>query len=159
MNNCLCDIFCLTYIFFFQVEIHQSCNSTQAIQLGKALEDANKFTENARDYLLRAGVEDDLVKKYFGTDLEPSNSAVAAGIFDSLERGDKAGAILRCDDPDQMCATHSNYAGHWRGSNGTLETVICPLSYSTRIPIENVCALGHVTSDASTTKFWGIDLM
>ncbi|TIB36488.1 hypothetical protein E3P86_02467 [Wallemia ichthyophaga] len=146
--------------YISRMSIHESCNATQTIQLEKALDDFERFSHNAQSYLQRAGTEDELIDKYFGTSSNPENQPVAAGIFASLSDGDKAGASLRCDDPDGLCALYDGYyAGHHRGTNGTLETVICDLSYETRKPIEQVCALGHLVPDDQAGKFWGIDLI
>ncbi|TIB73011.1 major allergen Asp f 2-like protein [Wallemia mellicola] len=142
-----------------RVAVHESCNPVQRIQLEKALDDYERLVHNANDYLLRSGPEDELTIKYFGTDSQAQNQVVAAGIYDNLSRGDKYGATLRCDDPDSLCAQIPTYAGHHRGTNGTLETVICDLSYETRKPIEQVCALGHRVPDDNASKFWGIDFI
>lgn len=72
-----------------RVSIHESCNATQTIQLEKALDDFERFSHNAQSYLQRAGSEDGLINKYFGTSSNPENQPVAAGIFDNLSNGDK----------------------------------------------------------------------
>lgn len=41
-----------------------------------------------------------------------------------------------------MSCGQVGWAGHWRGTNATEETVICPLSYEIRKPLEQMCALG-----------------
>jgi hypothetical protein len=42
-----------------------------------------------------------------------------------------------CNNTDPRFLT--GWGGHWRGENATDETVICPLSYTTRLPLEALC--------------------
>ena len=51
------------------------------------------------------------------------------------------------------------YAGHWRGENGTDETVICDLSYETRRSLSTMCGLGYTVSESETNTFWAADLL
>lgn len=53
----------------------------------------------------------------------------------------------------------AGYAGHWRGENGTDETVICDLSYETRRSLSTMCALGYTVSGSETNTFWASDLL
>lgn len=51
------------------------------------------------------------------------------------------------------------WGGHWRGENGTNETVICPLSYETRRPLEQLCALGYTVAGSEANTYFGSDLI
>ena len=53
----------------------------------------------------------------------------------------------------------SGWAGHWRGDNATSETVICPLSYEVRKPLEAVCGLGWNVANGKTNFYWASDLL
>lgn len=127
------------------VQIHSSCNSTQRRQLTKALSDMVEFATVARDCACGSpphsltpadtagkGPQDPLFLKvrnslhrgpltpqYFGN----GDWVTVLGAFDALLYSNKQGVILRCDDPDDNCR-QAGWAGHWRGSNATSETVI-----------------------------------
>lgn len=51
------------------------------------------------------------------------------------------------------------WAGHWRGSNATHETVICPLSYEKRLPLETVCTRGFTVADSPLNTYFAVDLL
>lgn len=51
------------------------------------------------------------------------------------------------------------WAGHWRGTNGTEQTVICDLSYQTRRSLSTMCAMGYTVSGSETNTFWASDLL
>ena len=51
------------------------------------------------------------------------------------------------------------WAGHWRGSNATSETVICPLSYERRLPLEQVCSRGYTVANSPLNTFFAVDLL
>ena len=51
------------------------------------------------------------------------------------------------------------WAGHWRGSNATSETVICPLSYEVRKPLEALCGFGWDVANGATNFYWASDLL
>lgn len=53
----------------------------------------------------------------------------------------------------------SDWAGHWRGSNATTETVICPLSFQARRPLSSVCNLGYTVAESKLNTYWATDLM
>lgn len=55
--------------------------------------------------------------------------------------------------------THLEWAGHWRGSNATSETVICPLSFEIRRSLASVCGLGYTVAASKLNTFWATDLM
>jgi hypothetical protein len=55
--------------------------------------------------------------------------------------------------------TSPGWAGHWRGSNASSETVICPLSYEVRRPLEAVCGLGYNVANSPTNFYWASDLL
>jgi len=90
--------------------IHSSCNSTQRIQLRRALNDAVKLAEHARDHLLRWGNSSSLVTKYFGN----ASTAEPIGWYDRVVNADKGGIWFRCDDPDKNCATQQGISSTFR---------------------------------------------
>lgn len=51
------------------------------------------------------------------------------------------------------------WGGHWRGENATDETVICPLSYSTRQPLEALCGNGYTVANGKLATYFAADLM
>lgn len=108
----------------------------------------------ARDHILNYGVDDVLYKKYFGNGV----AAEVIGWFDKLLYGDKTGVLLRCDDIDGNCH-QDGWAGHWRGSNATMETVICQMSYEVRRPLSQMCALGYEVASYETNVFFASDLL
>jgi len=76
-----------------------------------------------------------LTLQYFGN----GDWVTVLGAFDALLYSNKEGVVIRCDDPDSNCH-QDGWAGHWRGSNATSETVIVrrcllsPLSRETLPP-------------------------
>lgn len=50
------------------------------------------------------------------------------------------------------------WAGHWRGENGTDETVICEPSFTERWPLDAMCMRGWTVAASSYTQFWASDL-
>lgn len=52
-----------------------------------------------------------------------------------------------------------DYAGHWRGSNATTETVICPLSFQLRRSLSAVCNLGYTVAGSKLNTYWATDLL
>lgn len=52
-----------------------------------------------------------------------------------------------------------DWAGHWRGSNATQETVICPRSFHIRRGLESLCNSGYTVSGSPLNTFWGVDLL
>ncbi|KAK4246571.1 putative peptidase domain-containing protein [Corynascus novoguineensis] len=154
--------------------IHQSCNSTLRRQLERALDETVELAAHARDHILRWGVDSPFVQKYFGVSNDTvtsghsdshSNSATVPstatplGWYSRIVAGDKRGMTFRCDDPDRNCATQDGWAGHWRGENATQETVICPLSYSSRRWLDSICGLGHTVAGSPLNTFWATDLL
>lgn len=116
--------------------------------------------------------ESKLFQKYFGQ----GPTAPVIGWLDKIATGNRDGVIFRCDDPDKNCATQkgkfssslptqtpltpsAGYAGHHRGSNATSETVICPLSYTTRRPLEALCARGFDMATGRPNDYWAADLI
>lgn len=84
-----------------EYEIHKSCNATQTALLRQAITETEIISAHARDHIQRFGNSSSYYTKYFGK----APTAEAAGWYDRLVNGDKAGVIFRCDDPDQNCAT------------------------------------------------------
>ncbi|KAL0572651.1 Prenylated Rab acceptor protein 1 [Marasmius crinis-equi] len=135
------------------ITIHESCNSTERSLLTKALQDTYAVAGAARDYVVEHGA-DDVYKRYFGN--APTFTVI--GAFEHLLSGNKTGVLLRCDDIDQNCH-QDGWNGHWRGTNATLETVICPLSYETRKPIEEFCQSGYTVTESSPSYYFATDLI
>lgn len=52
-----------------------------------------------------------------------------------------------------------DWAGHWRGSNATEETVICPRSFDIRRPLSAVCNGGYTVANSPLNTYWATDLM
>ncbi|KAL8963058.1 MAG: hypothetical protein Q9193_000632 [Seirophora villosa] len=134
--------------------IHDSCNSSETLQLRKGLADAVTLADHAKAHILRFGNSSEHYRKYFGN--APSGQAI--GYFEKVINGDKGDALFRCDNPDGNCQ-QPEWAGHWRGSNATNETVICQLSYSTRRPLEQLCALGYTVAGNEANTYFGSDLL
>lgn len=57
------------------------------------------------------------------------------------------------------CRFTTDWAGHWRGENATDETVICPLSYTTRWPLDGMCAYGYTVAGSEYNSFFASDLL
>lgn len=101
-----------------EVTIHSSCNTTQRRQLSKALSDTWELVSMAKEYTYTNGANDSLYELYFGDG--PITNVI--GAFDAILKSNKDGVLLRCDDPDKNCQ-QPGWRGHWRGENGTSETV------------------------------------
>ncbi|KAK4159499.1 putative peptidase domain-containing protein [Cladorrhinum sp. PSN259] len=136
--------------------IHESCNATLHRQLSRAFVETVELASHARDHILRFGQTSPFVQKYFGVN---SSTVVPLGVFSRVASGDRGNMTFRCDDPDENCATQEGWAGHWRGSNATQETVICDLSYTKRRWLDSICGLGFTVSKSPTNLFWATDLL
>lgn len=134
--------------------IHASCNATQHAYIRKGLDETVALCRQARDHILRWGNESSIYQKYFGN--EPTGEPL--GWFTKIADGDKAGTLFRCDNPDGNCA-QPGWAGHWRGSNATGETVICDPSYELRRPLEGMCGFGWTVANGATNFYWAGDLL
>jgi hypothetical protein len=51
------------------------------------------------------------------------------------------------------------WAGHWRGSNASDETVICELSYTTRWNLAGLCGYGYTVAGGPLASFFASDLI
>ncbi|CDM33564.1 hypothetical protein DTO013E5_7415 [Penicillium roqueforti] len=134
--------------------IHSSCNATQRRQIAQGLNETIAIAEHAKNHILRWGNESTIYKKFFGG--RPTMETI--GAFDVVVNGDRKDLLFRCDNPDGNCDIEG-YAGHWRGENGTHETVICDLSYQTRRSLSTMCGLGYTVSQSETNTFWATDLL
>lgn len=134
--------------------IHSSCNNTQYNQLYAGLQEAKTLSLHAKNHVLRFGSESEFYNKYFGN----SSTAEVIGWFDGIVDGEKHGLLFRCDNPDGNCA-NDGWAGHWRGENGTDETVICDMSYTTRLYLSQMCSRGYTVANSPNTLFWASDLL
>ncbi|OJJ40798.1 hypothetical protein ASPWEDRAFT_166859 [Aspergillus wentii DTO 134E9] len=137
-----------------QFPIHSSCNVTQRRQLELALNETIELADHAKAHILRWGNESDIYQKYFGN--RPPFEAI--GAFDIVVNGEKGDVLFRCDNPDHNCDLEG-WGGHWRGENGTDETVICDLSFETRRSLTTMCAFGYNVAEFETKVFWSSDLL
>lgn len=135
--------------------IHSSCNITLRRQLERALDETIQLVRHAKQHLLYRGHDSPFVEKYFGE----NNTAYAIGWYERIESANKVDVLFRCDDPDRNCATQQGWAGHWRGSNATQETVICPLSFEKRRYLDQVCGLGYTVVGSPLNTHWATDLL
>ncbi|KAF1978992.1 zincin [Bimuria novae-zelandiae CBS 107.79] len=134
--------------------IHSSCNATEAAQIRKGLSETIILARHARDHILRWGNSSSIYQKYFGN----ASTGEPIGWYTKIADGDKANILFRCDDPDGNCG-QEGWAGHYRGSNATSETVICPLSYEVRRPLEALCGFGWDIANGATNFYWASDLL
>lgn len=134
--------------------IHQSCNATNRNQLLRAFSDLEDVTSHARDHILRYGNTSEIFIRYFGQ----AASAEPLGWYSRFASGDKGNLLFRCDDIDGNCK-NPGWAGHWRGANATDETVICDLSYSSRLYNDQICGHGYTIAGSANSLTWAGDLM
>ncbi|KAK9244172.1 putative peptidase family-domain-containing protein [Lipomyces tetrasporus] len=134
--------------------IHVSCNATEVHQLRKGLADAITLAAHARDHVLRWGNASEIYRRYFGN----AASGEVVGNLEKIVSADKGSVLFRCDNPDGNCDIEG-WAGHWRGANATGETVICPLSFTTRRYLEQICAFGFTVSGSKPNELFGSDLI
>ncbi|OJD37900.1 major allergen asp f2 [Diplodia corticola] len=134
--------------------IHPSCNATERALLTKGLNEAIKLAQHAKEHILRFGNSSAFYTKYFGD--APTGEPI--GWYDRIVSADRGGIWFRCDDIDGNCH-QDGWAGHWRGSNATSETVICPLSYATRLPLEALCGFGYTVAGGKLNTFFAADLV
>lgn len=76
------------------------CNTSETATLRRALYEAEVLAAHARDHIHRWGNSSSYYRKYFGL----AGTAEPAGWYDKIVNGDKTGVIIRCDDPDGVCA-------------------------------------------------------
>ena len=88
--------------------IHESCNATQTRQLQSAFEETFELAQHAMDHTLRWANNSAIYRKYFG-DGQPYE---VIGAFATITKGDKAGLVFRCDDPDGVCEATSMFLHH-----------------------------------------------
>ncbi|MCO5589753.1 hypothetical protein L7F22_043722 [Adiantum nelumboides] len=138
------------------IPIHSSCNASQTMQIKRGLFDSKRLAREAADHILLKGNTSTLFQTYFGSQADP---AVPLGIYERILEGDKTGTLIRCDDPDQNCATQEGWNGHWRGNNATEETVICELSFHSRLGLEKACGNGFKLGRDNVNVYWGADLL
>ncbi|THY59878.1 zincin [Aureobasidium pullulans] len=119
--------------------IHQSCNGTERRQLEKALGDTIKIAQQATQHIYAHGNDSALYTKYFGQ----APTAEVIGWYEKLIHGDHEGVLFRCDDIDGNCH----------------QEVICPLSYSTRQPLEALCSGGYTVASGKLNHYFAADLM
>ncbi|PKS13136.1 hypothetical protein jhhlp_000478 [Lomentospora prolificans] len=135
--------------------IHESCNITLQRQLSRAFDETITLATHAKEHILRWGDESPFVQKYFGN----GSTAGPIGWYERIVSADRGSMLFRCDDPDKNCATQEGWAGHWRGSNATQETVICDLSYEKRRWLDSTCGLGYTVAQSPLNTLWATDLL
>ncbi|KLT40890.1 zincin [Cutaneotrichosporon oleaginosum] len=138
------------------ITIHESCSTPQRRMIGKGLQEAMEVAAFAKDYIATNGPSDPVFKLYFGDKKEAYPAAM--GAYDVLLDSNKDGVIFRCDDPDGNCH-QPGWRGHWRGENATLETVICPASYTDRVYNAAFCMNGFVLAEQKPSLYWSVDLI
>ncbi|KAI0463768.1 pH-regulated antigen pra1 [Komagataella kurtzmanii] len=134
--------------------IHSSCNQTKFNQLSLGLEEAQIMADHARDHTLRYGNESEFFTQYFGN----ASTAEVIGWFSVVVDADKSNLLFRCDDIDGNCK-FDGWAGHWRGENGSDETVICDLSFQTRKFLAQMCSNGYNVANYPNNLYWASDLL
>ncbi|ORY78519.1 putative peptidase family-domain-containing protein [Protomyces lactucae-debilis] len=136
------------------IPIHNSCNASESNLIQKGFSDVRTLAQVAIDHIHAHGTNSSLVRRLFGS----GNLAEAVGWYQGILYANKAGTLFRCDDIDGNCKQPEWY-GHWRGSNATLETVICPLTYTGRKPLEHVCMGSDALRNVSASAFTGTDFL
>jgi hypothetical protein len=53
----------------------------------------------------------------------------------------------------------AEWGGHWRGENGSDETVICDYSFTNRWPLAGLCGYGYTVAGSENIAFFASDLM
>ncbi|KAI5863997.1 major allergen Asp F2 [Durotheca rogersii] len=134
--------------------IHSSCNATQRALLSRGLHEAITLAQHAKQHILRFRSSSKFYVKYFGE----APTAEAVGWYDRIVNADRGGIWFRCDDIDGNCQQPGR-AGHWRGDNATQETVICPLSFTSRMPLEGLCGYGYSVAAGKLNFYFGSDLV
>ena len=124
-------------------------NATQYNQLSTGLQEAQLLAEHARDHTLRFGSKSPFFRKYFGND---TASAEVVGHFENVVGADKSSILFLCDDLDDKCK-NDGWAGYWRGSNHSDQTIICDLSFVTRRYLTQLCSSGYTVSKSKTNIF------
>lgn len=135
--------------------IHESCNATERHELKFALDEAVVLARHAKEHVLIHGHTSPIFSKYFGS----GPTAPIIGWMEKVASANRDGIIFRCDDPDRNCATQDGWNGHHRGSNATMETVICELSYISRLPLRSLCARGFDLANGKPARFFSADLL
>lgn len=79
--------------------IHPSCNATETVQLRKALADAVKLADHAKQHILRYGNSSAHYRKYFGNAL----LGEVIGYLDKVVNRDRTTSLFCCDNPDGNC--------------------------------------------------------
>jgi hypothetical protein len=54
---------------------------------------------------------------------------------------------------------YPGWAGHWRGSNASDETVICELSYTSRWNLNTLCGYGYTVAGGKLASYFASDLI
>ncbi|SCV73681.1 BQ2448_6111 [Microbotryum intermedium] len=172
--------------FTTEVTIHESCSPAQTHHLRQGLEEMLALAKHAKGRVLEKGETDQLYmfvslglpnlfeflqkfltfpslslnSTYFGN----ASSASVIGYYSQIALGNKAGVVLRCDDPDKNCATQTTaegpWAGHYRGKNASEETVICPPSFNitNRVSLSELCWDGRLIGSGNPSHYLGADL-
>lgn len=135
-------------------EIHSSCNATKLNQLTQAFTETKLLAEHAKEHTLRFGNSSEFYRRYFGN--APTGEVV--GIYENVISSNKTGILFRCDDIDGNCRL-PGWGGHWRGENGTDQTVICDLSFTSRLYLSQLCSRGYTVAGSKDNTYWASDLL
>lgn len=57
-----------------------------------------------------------------------------------------------------MLTRRIDWGGYWRGTNGTNENNICPLSFEERWSLDQMCMHGYTVAGWTYVQFWASDL-
>ncbi|GAB7338436.1 hypothetical protein MBLNU457_4724t1 [Dothideomycetes sp. NU457] len=141
----------------YEYPIHASCNHSERALLRQGLDEMIILAQHAKDHILRFGNSSRQYTDWFGK----APTAGPIGWYDRVINADKAGVLFRCDDADGNCAANPTWAGHWRGSNATQETVICERSFASgvRWPLAAVCSRGYTVVNSPASQIFATDLL
>lgn len=131
----------------------ENCNATQVKMINKYYQDLLEVSSVARAHLINNGV-DDAFEHWFGKN---GNPLTVLGAIDNIVEGDKSGALYRCDDIEGSCAEHPTEWPGYHRVNASQETVLCELFFTSKKPLEDMCAIGNITT-VGAKKIAGIDL-
>jgi len=118
--------------------------------------DTYEVASFAQEYVAKNGPTDPVFQLWFGNATDSYSKVL--GVWESLLTSNKEGVLLRCDNPDGNCQ-FDGWRGHWRGDNGTSETVICDASYTDRQFNTAFCAYGFELATTKPQLYWSVDLI
>lgn len=135
-------------------EIDDSCSAVEQNQLRQAFEETKLLANHAKLHTLRNGNSSEFYRKYFGN--APIGEVV--GNYEAIVSANTTGILFRCDDPDEKCY-QDGWAGYWRGANYSDETNICPLSYSSRLWLSQLCSQNFSVAYSKNSEIFAADIL